>query len=36
MEGGEALRKAEIQAHWKAKGARLVETKPGVWEDPGI
>jgi RHS repeat-associated protein len=36
--GGEALRKSEIRAHWKAKGARLVETEPGsgIWFDPGV
>jgi hypothetical protein len=32
--GGEALRKAEIEAYWKAKGLRLKEISPGVWEDP--
>ena len=36
MEGGEALRQAEIRAHWRAKGTRLVEVEPGVWVDPGL
>jgi len=35
MIGGEMLRKAEIRAHWEAKGARLIEYKPGIWIDPG-
>lgn len=33
--GGNKLRNDEIKAHWKTKGERLVEIKPGVWRDPG-
>ncbi len=35
MEGGHALRIAEIRAHWQAKGQRLIEIEVGVWIDPG-
>jgi RHS repeat-associated protein len=36
LEGGEALRASEIQAHWQAKGQRLVEVETGVWIDSGF
>ena len=35
MVEGEALRVAEIVAHWRAKAARLVQVEEGVWIDPG-
>jgi len=34
--GGNALRANEIKQHWKNKGQRLIERKPGVWIDPGF
>jgi hypothetical protein len=36
MEEGAALRQAEINAHWRAKGARLIEVEPGIWVDLGF
>lgn len=33
--GGNKLRNDEIKAHWRGKGARLVEINPGIWRDPG-
>ncbi len=33
--GGEALRQAEIDAYWRAKGARLINAGPNQWIDPG-
>lgn len=36
MEGGNSLRQKEIREHWKNKGNRLIEVKPGVWRDPGL
>jgi hypothetical protein len=35
MEGGDALRAAEIRSHWVTKGGRLIEVEPDVWIDPG-
>lgn len=37
-EGGEGQRRREIKAHWKTKGARLIEDpdSPGDWYDPGF
>ena len=32
---GNKLRQKEIRQHWKDKGNRLIEVKPGVWIDPG-
>ena len=34
--GGNVLRANEIKQHWKNKGERLIERKPGVWIDPGF
>jgi hypothetical protein len=35
MPGGDGLRGREIRSHWRAKGERLIEVRPGVWIDPG-